>query len=138
MILKSNSILTQSTGIIIISKCFQFKMAKKLSWISLKHWRFLISLLPFKKGMRYEWRKEILPFSNFSFLHEYLRKNNIDVYKYLSQNIWCTKNFEAFQKKCAFMCSSNIPTYAKSWWINLMSGIVACTYAVSFSPRKKV
>lgn len=48
------------------------------------------------------------------------------------------KTFEAFQKKCAFMCSSNIPKYAKSWWINLMSGIVACTYAVSFSPRKKV
>lgn len=48
------------------------------------------------------------------------------------------KTFEAFQKKCTFLRSSNIPTYAKSWLLNLMSGIVACTYAVSFSPRKKV
>lgn len=77
-------------------------------------------------------------FQIFLFLHEYLRKI-ISMYMNTCLSIYnALKTFEAFQKKCAFMGSSNIPTYPESWWINLMSGIEACTYAVSFSPRKKV
>lgn len=59
-------------------------------------------------------KKRDIAFFKFSFPQEYLRKI-ISMYINIYHKIYnALKTFEAFQKKCTFLRSSNIPTYAKS------------------------